>query len=409
MIERFWISNYRMLAASRVDLRPFMALVGRNGTGKTTFLAALRFIADLLEADVDAAVSGALGAAGSSFDDLCFDPAKPLTFALQLRVNDRRFRYELEVGSRSATEPKIVVRREALYVIGDAEAEAAQASLFGDLFDEPIVHADAPKGWREVASKTADGKDYFQDERTTWNNVFRFGPSKSSLGHLPEDPERFPGAMAVRKFLREGLRVIDLDTRALRLPSPPRSPTKLFSNGSNLAAAVHALHERDPVLFDQWVKNAARALDGLESIDTWDRPEDRHRVLRATFRGSHGEPVPSWGLSDGTLRLLALTLLAYAEEPDSQEILLIEEPENGLHPLAIQCVYDALHPMDRSQVFVTSHSPIFLAAAALDDVLVFRREESGRARIVRGPELAEAEAWHGRVAVDDLFASGVLS
>jgi len=45
----------------------------------------------------------------------------------------------------------------------------------------------------------------------------------------------------------------------------------------------------------------------------------------------NGLSAPSWVVSDGTLRLLALTLLAYA--PDVHGIYLIEEPENGIHPV----------------------------------------------------------------------------
>ncbi len=51
--------------------------------------------------------------------------------------------------------------------------------------------------------------------------------------------------------------------------------------------------------------------------------------------------VPSWLLSDGTLRLMALTLIAFASLPEPRTYL-VEEPENGLHPLAIQVVSDVL-------------------------------------------------------------------
>jgi predicted ATPase len=73
----------------------------------------------------------------------------------------------------------------------------------------------------------------------------------------------------------------------------------------------------------------------LQTIETIERPEDRHRYLQVIYE--NGLTVPSWMVSDGTLRLLALTLLAYGGE--SGRIYLIEEPENGIHPQAAETVF----------------------------------------------------------------------
>jgi predicted ATPase len=48
----------------------------------------------------------------------------------------------------------------------------------------------------------------------------------------------------------------------------------------------------------------------------------------------------SWILSDGTLRLLALNLLAYA--PKTPNLMLIEEHENGIHPKRMETVMQSL-------------------------------------------------------------------
>ena len=166
---------------------------------------------------------------------------------------------------------------------------------------------------------------------------------------------------------------------------------------------------RDRVAFDQWVRHVGDAVEGLVEIDTWERPEDKHVVLRGTFRGAHPEPVPSWLLSDGTLRLLALSLLAYAEGEDQQALYLVEEPENGLHPLAIQSVFQALSSMRTTQVFVATHSPVFLASTDMSQALVFRRTAEGATHVQRGDEVAALRQWHSEVRLADAFATGVLS
>ncbi|MCL2723314.1 MAG: AAA family ATPase [Polyangiaceae bacterium] len=413
MIVRIWVKNFRMLASNRVDLRRFAVLVGRNASGKSTLMSALRFVSTVLSDGVERAVDVALDGSGASFRDLCFEEHKPIAIALVVNLAERYYRYEIEVAQYGSDTP--VVKRENLFLLPELPEDATdpsrlQTSLFGDLELDEVVHQNSPRGarWRKIVGKTAEGKDYFQDEKTDWNNQFRFGPTRSALGNIPEDTDRFPGAIAVRNLLRDGVRMIELDSHKLRMPSPPRSATALSNDGGNLAIAARILEGRDRVAFEQWVAHVADAVPGLTSIDTWERPEDKHVVLRARFDGNHTDPVPSWLLSDGTLRLLALSLLAFAETEDQPGLCLVEEPENGLHPLAIQSVFQALSQMHTTQVFVATHSPVFLAQTSLEEALVFRRGPLGVSQIQRGAELAALANWKERVILPDLFATGVL-
>ena len=415
MIERIWVKNFRMLQSNRVDLPRFAVLVGRNASGKSTLMSALRFVSTVLSDGVERAVDVALDGSGSSFRDLCFDEKKPIQIALEVELPEGlpkgRYRYELEIGPDGSGAP--LIARENLFLLPEEPADTnnvslVQESLFGDLEDDEIIHQKIPKGWRKIVSKTAESKDHFWDERTKWNHQFRFGPTRSAVGNIPEDTDRFPGAIAVRNLLRDGVRVIELDSHKLRMPSPPRSATALSNDGGNLAVAARALEERDRVAFDQWIAHVAEAIPGLTSIDTWERPEDKHVVLRAYFDGNHTDPVPSWLLSDGTLRLLALSLLAFAESEDQPGLCLVEEPENGLHPLAIQSVFQALSQMYTAQVFVATHSPVFLAQTSLKEALVFRRTDHGTSQIQQGQEVADLAGWKERVILADLFATGVL-
>ena len=50
--------------------------------------------------------------------------------------------------------------------------------------------------------------------------------------------------------------------------------------------------------------------------------------------------MPAWMLSEGTLRLLALTILAYL--PHLPAVYLIEEPETAVHPTALETIYQSL-------------------------------------------------------------------
>jgi predicted ATPase len=410
MIERLSVKNFRMLAGNQVDLGRFAVLVGRNASGKSTLMAALRFVSHVLSDGVDKAVESALDGGGSSFDDLCFRAGQPIQIAVEMRLGDA-YRFELEVGVLAGSAVPVVLR-ENLYRLPPRallSGTRRQASLFGEVELDGVIHAKAKPGWRKIVSKSADGKDYFQDERTEWNTTLRFGANKSALGNLPEDPQRLPGGISVRNFLRDGVVLVELDSHMLRMPSRPLSTPHLRRDGANLAAAARALKQRDEVLFEQWVKHVGDAVGGLTAVSTWERPEDKHVVLQGHFDGSHSAPVPSWLLSDGTLRLMALSLLSYAEPEEQRGIVLVEEPENGLHPLAIQSVHQALSTMRTTQVFVATHSPVFLASTEMEQALVFRRAADGVAEVCRGDEVAALRNWKNDVRLANVFASGVLA
>jgi predicted ATPase len=147
------------------------------------------------------------------------------------------------------------------------------------------------------------------------------------------------------------------------------------------------------------------ALPDLQSVRTVVREDDRHRYLVLAYSG--GLEVPSWMASDGTLRLLALTLPAYLD--GLHGIYLIEEPENGIHPRAIETMFESLSSVYDAQILVATHSPIILSVASADDVLCFAKNDEGATDIVVGRNHPKLIDWHGQVDLGTLFASGVLS
>jgi predicted ATPase len=111
-------------------------------------------------------------------------------------------------------------------------------------------------------------------------------------------------------------------------------------------------------------------------------------------------------LSDGTLRLLALTLLAYI--PSKAQILLIEEPENGIHPRAIETVLQSLQSVYEGQVFIATHSPLVLSKVDDTDLLCFAKDEEGAVDVVRGTDHPRLRDWRTSLNLGDLFAAGIL-
>ena len=397
MIRRIQALNYRCLRYVDVSLDRFHVLIGPNASGKSTLFDAIAFLGDLVRDGLERAV----GNRTSNFQDLVWGrPERDMGFelAIELEVPEalrdrlpagkdfRVFRYEVEIreddrGMRIASERGLLMPLRK-------HRPSAQRKLFPDPPTPPstILIGGGRRGRRTILSKSAQGTDNFSVETETkagkgWATQIAFGPHRSTLGNLPESPEKFPMATFVKRKLENGVKPVFLDSVAMRRASPPEFGTNGFADdGTNLPWVIKRLQDHHPADFKEWLSHVQTVLSDLRDIRVIDRPEDRHAYL--LLRYDTGVDVPSWMASDGTMRLMALTLLAYL--PDNREIYLLEEPENGVHPLAVEGICDSLSSAYDAQVLVTTHSPTLLALVEPPEVLCFEKNEDGATDIVPG-------------------------
>lgn len=292
MIQVIEALHFRSLRKIRQEIDSFQVLVGPNGSGKSSFLDVIRMIGDLLTDGL----APAIRKRSPNFSDLVWmsDPKGSFEVTIELQDDrDRRAKYEITIGP--AEKGEISILHEALWT----------ASPGGGL---------GLKGWRKIIEKDPEsGIDRFFSETDDWTSPFRFGPQRSALSNLPEDEDLFPVATWVKRFLREGVHLLALNSEVMRRPSPPGSPTEFQPDGSNLPWAIEELRTTNGPVFQRWIDHVRTALPDIETVETVEREEDRHRYLRIIYKT--GLRAPSWTVSDGTLRLLALTLVGYLEKP----------------------------------------------------------------------------------------------
>jgi hypothetical protein len=240
--------------------------------------------------------------------------------------------------------------------------------------------------------------------RPTTGRTWRLGPRPDhlALASVLEDPELFGAAVWLRQLLRERVHVVELSPAAMRTPCAPDAPLHFVRDGSNLPLLIRQIEGTER--FAWWIEHLALVLHGLTTIEVVEREHDRHLYVNAAY--ANGLKVPSWRLSDGTLRFLALTLIPYL--PPDERIYIIEEPENGIHPRAIEAVMQSLTSVYEGQVFLVTHSPLVVGLTEPEDLLCFSQDEEGATQIVRGSEHADLLAWREGMPVGDLFAAGVL-
>lgn len=425
MIRRIQALNYRCLRFVDVSLDRFHVLVGPNASGKSTLFDVVAFLGDLVSDGLEAAVEGRT----RNFQDLVwgrhdpncagrdpgrdrpgfelaveFDIPEHVRELLPAERNFGTFRYEIaiaEAGHRLRIETE-----RGLLMPPSARRHARPPALFPDPPPAPgtILLGGRRRGSRTVLSKSREGRDNFNIEVSEksgrgWAVSISFGPLRSTLENLPESPETFPAATYAKKTLEWRVKPLFLDSIKMRRASPPGFRKSGFApDGSNLPWAIKRMQEDHPDAYGEWLTHIRTVLPDLETIRIVERQDDRHAYL--TLRYKTGVEAPSWTASDGTLRLLALTLIAYL--PDEGVVYLLEEPENGIHPMAIDCVYQSLNSVYDSQLLLATHSPVVLKLAGPEEALCFAKNNDGATDIVRGSDHPRLKGWQGGAPDMDL-------
>ncbi len=418
MFTRIQTRNFRSLRGVDQELGPFYALVGPNATGKSTFLDVLGFLGDLMRTRGE--LLSVVQARSPVFENLIW---KGEGHAFQLAVEaaipesvqgemDEKWRsyslarYEVEIGF-DAQANQIGLNRETLWLRQrTAFPQPVQRHLFPAHGREALnLISKTKQGWRKALNKTPGGNDNYHPEgRKTWEPSFRLGPTKSTLANLPADEKSFPACTWFKGLLEYGIQEMALNSQKMRMPSPPGLGRRFQTDGSNLPWVVEELRKNSK-RFEAWVRHVRTALGDVKDISTVLQPENQHRYLILEY--SNGAKVPSWLLSDGTLRLLALTIPAYLT--DLEGVFLIEEPENGIHPRALETVLQSLTSMYDCQVLIATHSPVALNMLEARQLLCFAKDDQGATDIIRGDEHPALREWkQGQPDLGVLFAAGIL-
>ena len=423
MIRRIQALNYRCLRSIDIELDRFHVLVGPNGSGKSTLLDVVGFLGDMVSEGLQAAVD----ARTRNFEDLVWGrPGNGLGFELAVEFDLPQdvksklpkekgfelFRYEIKIKEDDRTGVRIESERGLLLSRVEEAAPLQGVLRFPDPPEAPatVLLGGRRRGARTILSKSSAGRDNFNIEVSEesgkgWAMSISFGPGRSTLRNLPESPEKFPASTYVKRLLETGTHRLFLDSERMRQSSPPGRQLEAISyDGSNLPRVIRRLREECGGKFEQWLSHVRASLPAVRDIRVEERDEDRHCYLVICYET--GVEVPSWMVSDGTLRLLALTLPAYLV--DVNKIYVIEEPEDGLHPGVMQDVYDALSSVYDSQVLLATHSPIFLSHADLEHVLCFGMDPRGATHVIPATWHPRLKDWQGDPDLSVYFAAGVL-
>ena len=343
-VRRVRIRNYKSIGYCDIELGALTILVGQNGSGKSNFLDALRFVVDGLKTTLDHAIKSRGG----------IDAVRRRSTG-----HPRNFSIDLEL--------ELPEYRSAYYGF-----EIAAQKNSGFLVKEEYLQIFEPDGRKTEEYKVNSGVLVSHDNATM--------PAASadrlylvSASGLPRYRKVYDSLLAMGFY--------NLNPEALKALQSPDAGEILQRDGSNIASVIHRIANEEPKLKKRFQSYLSSIVPGITDVNRVSVGPKETLEFRQNVAGA---ALP-WkfyadSMSDGTLRVLGtlVAVMQVTEGSKSASLVGIEEPETALHPAASGALMDALREAtDHTQILVTTHSPDLLDQVHLetDKVLVVQSRE----------------------------------
>ena len=175
--------------------------------------------------------------------------------------------------------------------------------------------------------------------------------------------------------------------------------TRLRSHGGNLAAVLYRLEQEDIRRYELICRQIGRILPGFDRFAI----EESHGKVELRWKAKWADKTFGANLtSDGSLRFFALVTLLNLPPEMLPAVMLLDEPELGLHPAAVTLIGGMINSLaTERQVIVATQSPLLVDAFGLDEIIALNLRD-GRTEFNR-LNSSEYKIW-----LDDGFSPGEL-
>ncbi|OLZ60469.1 AAA family ATPase [Amycolatopsis keratiniphila] len=351
------IEGFTSIRSARVELGAMNVLIGANGAGKSNFVHALELLGRIVEGELGLFV-GLNGGASA---------------LLNVGDSSARIHLQLEAGSNSYEATLVAATRDELVF----ESERLHSRAEGD--DRPYSRP-IGSGHRET--------------------------------RLPDEVGRNPSRVASQfTDLLRGCKVYHFHDTSADAPVKRMVPTaddiRLRNDAGNLAAYLYRLQQsRNPADSSAY----RRILGAIQLVAPFFRdfilkPDNNDRILLRWQQKDSDAVFSANQMSDGTLRFVCLVTLLL--QPELPGLVVLDEPELGLHPFAIIQLADLLRQASRrSQVLIATQSVTLMNQFEVGDLIVVERK-SGSSDFSR-PDVSTLEDWLADYSLGELWEKNLL-
>jgi len=177
-------------------------------------------------------------------------------------------------------------------------------------------------------------------------------------------------------------------------------------DAGNLAAFLLRLREENGTVYQRILSTIRLIAPFFDDFELDAAGTDPNVILSWRDKGSDQVFGPHQ-LSDGTLRAICLITLLMQPENQLLDLIIVDEPELGLHPYALNLVAALFKKASHhTQVLISTQSSLFIDNFDPEDVIVVNREGK-ESQLVR-PDPAKLEAWLDEYSLGEVWEKNVI-
>ncbi|MEZ0296001.1 MAG: AAA family ATPase [Candidatus Methylacidiphilales bacterium] len=351
-------------------------LIGANGAGKSNFIEFFRMLRAMAEEGLRAYIRMNGGADGFFFDG----PKVTREISAVIEFGTGEYSFQLT----SAVNNAMVVIKEKVF---SNELDQWFTLTNGGEEADLKLWSDTAPGSKNILKKAVTDDEEFELLAIVAGKVLK-AASSWIVYHFHDTSANNP----------------------LRRDQNLRDHKELRADAENIAAFLYNLRESSDELHKASYQRIRRMIQIVAPFfdDFTLEPHNlgSKELIRLEWKQKGSSfPFQSMQFSDGTLRFICLATALL--QPDPPCTIVIDEPELGLHPVALDLLASLVKEAAmRTQVIVSTQSPTFLNSFEPEDIIVVDRvNSSSRFRRLIAGELRE---WLDEYSLGDLVQKNVI-
>lgn len=366
MLRKLELSGFKSIKQATIDLKPINVLIGANGAGKSNLVSFFDMLQHMMRGQLSRYVARQGYARGTLYYGPKTTPHMEVKLDFSLEIQSASVKYHYRFVLTNVSNGALVFGAED--VNSDTAINGQMASFHNKDFDN-----------QQSLLLTAQYEDLVTASIVSFlerSYVYHFNDTSFN------SRIRQPAELSFNRYLA--------------------------NNGGNLAPVLYKLKKIKPPYYQRIIKVIQQIAPFFNDF-VLEPEEDNSDYITLRWRSRHSDT--EFGvhqLSDGTIRAMALITLLLQPEENLPSLIVIDEPELGLHPYALSTIIGLAKAVTDygSQVILATQSTTLLDHFEPEDIIVVEQDngESSFKRL----NSEELQDWLEDYSLSELWEKNVL-
>ncbi|RTL12099.1 MAG: chromosome segregation protein SMC [Neisseriaceae bacterium] len=376
-IKHITLENYKSIKKLDLELKPLNVLIGSNGAGKSNFISFFNFLQNIIKENLRGYV---------------LDKGGQETF--------------LYYGSKWSKFISAKIKFQTIYKEYDINAwlsygftlTLTNENIFR--FDTEVMHSDLlPDGIEQLNLNNKSYETKLSDSFiSSLNDIENCNLHEFDL--LLGDVF-YPDVPNIQVFHFHDTS----DTSPLKAMVANNDNLFLRADGQNLACMIKLINDKYPKYYKTIIDTIRNVVPDFHDFVI--RHDSEFLSLEWYNKNNVDIPWKAYYLSDGSLRFIALAVLLLMPSELQPQVIIIDEPEIGLHPTALNVLSGLIKRASlQRQVIISTQSATLLSQFEPDDVIVVdKKDKYSEFKRLNNHDLAK---WLESYTLGELWETNVI-